>query len=44
MKVYITEKGVVIAGKAWEIKHYLKLQQKRFPLVADWINELSKQS
>ncbi|RLQ90642.1 Z-ring formation inhibitor MciZ [Falsibacillus albus] len=42
MKVYVTDKGFVVQGKAWEVKQYLKMQQRRYPRVADWLKDVSR--
>ncbi|WP_210365634.1 Z-ring formation inhibitor MciZ [Bacillus sp. REN3] len=42
MKIYIHEKGVVLAGKAWEIKQKLKEYGKQHCYVKDWIKHPAK--
>ncbi|MDQ0269321.1 Z-ring formation inhibitor MciZ [Cytobacillus purgationiresistens] len=37
MKIYVHEKGIVMAGKAWEIREKLKEYHKQYPLLKDWI-------
>ncbi|KAB2338395.1 Z-ring formation inhibitor MciZ [Cytobacillus depressus] len=37
MKIYVHEKGVVLVGKAWEIREKLKEYDKDFRLVKDWV-------
>ncbi|MCB5239887.1 MULTISPECIES: Z-ring formation inhibitor MciZ [Niallia] len=44
MKVYIREKGIVLTGKAWEIRYILKKYQTEFTYVKDWINANSNSS
>lgn len=39
MKIYVHEKGVTFVGKAWEIKEKLKVYQKSFSYVREWIDE-----
>jgi hypothetical protein len=43
MKIYVHEKGVVLVGKAWEIREKLKEYSKEFRLVKDWV-EFKKDS
>ncbi|WP_400242131.1 Z-ring formation inhibitor MciZ [Niallia sp. JL1B1071] len=38
MKIYIQEKGVILTGKAWEIRYMLKKYQKEYTYVRDWVN------
>lgn len=42
MKVYVHQKGVIMVGKAWEIKHKLLEYQKQYPFLKNWINEADK--
>jgi hypothetical protein len=42
MKVYVHEKGVIMIGKAWEIKQKLLEYNKQFETVKQWI-DVSKQ-
>lgn len=42
MKVFVHEKGVILVGKAWEIRQKLFNYQRQFETVADWVN-FSKQ-
>ncbi|WP_170007546.1 Z-ring formation inhibitor MciZ [Bacillus fonticola] len=37
MKVYIHEKGVVLAGKAWQIRHLLQQYRRQYNTVDEWI-------
>jgi hypothetical protein len=38
MKVYVHEKGVILVGKAWEIKQKLIEYRKQFETVKAWVN------
>ncbi|WP_084138565.1 Z-ring formation inhibitor MciZ [Halalkalibacter okhensis] len=38
MKVYIHNKGVIMAGKAWEIQAKLKQMQNSFDTLEQWID------
>ncbi|MED1204950.1 Z-ring formation inhibitor MciZ [Heyndrickxia acidicola] len=38
MKVYVYDKKIVLAGKAWEVREQLKAYGKHFTYVKDWIN------
>jgi len=42
MKVYVHEKGVILAGKSWEILQKLKEYQKEYETVSNWINDIAK--
>lgn len=37
MKVYVHSKGIIMAGKAWEIREKLKQYRKEFVYVKDWV-------
>lgn len=37
MKIYIHNKGIVCAGKAWQIKYILKQYGKQYVYVKDWM-------
>ncbi|PLR99822.1 Z-ring formation inhibitor MciZ [Bacillus sp. T33-2] len=41
MKVYVHEKGIVLAGKAWEVKRKLKEYSRDHMLVQDWVTSVS---
>ncbi|WNS74112.1 Z-ring formation inhibitor MciZ [Bacillus sp. DTU_2020_1000418_1_SI_GHA_SEK_038] len=41
MKIYVHEKGVILVGKAWEIREKLKEYSKDYRLIKEWI-ELKK--
>jgi len=38
MKVYVHEKGVILVGKAWQIRAKLKEYRKEFALLKDWVD------
>lgn len=42
MKVYVHNKGVILVGKAWEIKQKLIEYQRHFEMVKDWVDVLKK--
>lgn len=37
MKIYVHDKGVMLSGKAWEIRQKLKEYGKDYRLVSDWV-------
>ncbi|MGE8204407.1 Z-ring formation inhibitor MciZ [Heyndrickxia sp. NPDC080065] len=37
MKIYIHQKGMILCGKAWEIRETLKFYSKKYKYVNDWI-------
>ncbi|QQZ10959.1 Z-ring formation inhibitor MciZ [Heyndrickxia vini] len=39
MKIYIQPKGVILSGKAWEIRESLKFYAKKHKYVSDWIKK-----
>lgn len=43
MKIYVHDKGVILSGKAWEIRQKLKEYGKDYQLVSDWV-ENTKQN
>jgi hypothetical protein len=40
MKIYVYDKKIVLAGKAWEVKEQLKTYGKHFIYVKDWIHSV----
>jgi hypothetical protein len=38
MKVYVREKGVIMVGKAWEIKQKLMEYGREFTTVKEWVD------
>lgn len=37
MKIHVHEKGILIVGKAWEVREKLKEYSKNYYLLKDWI-------
>ncbi|WP_082341145.1 Z-ring formation inhibitor MciZ [Sporosarcina globispora] len=37
MKVYVHKKGIILAGKAWEVREKLKQYSRKYVLVKDWV-------
>ncbi|CAH0345626.1 Z-ring formation inhibitor MciZ [Bacillus sp. CECT 9360] len=44
MKVYVLDKGIVMAGKGWEIKEKLKEYQDQYEYVNDWVRDVHRQT
>ena len=44
MKIYVHDKGIVMAGKAWEIRQKLIEYRRQYELVKNWIEDVSKRS
>ncbi|PLR86064.1 Z-ring formation inhibitor MciZ [Bacillus canaveralius] len=42
MKLYVHEKGIVLVGKAWEIKRKLHEYGKQFTLLEEWVTSRPK--
>ncbi|WP_338470163.1 Z-ring formation inhibitor MciZ [Niallia sp. XMNu-256] len=42
MNIYVHEKGVLLTGKAWEIRQKLNEYGKCYEYVADWVGAQSK--
>ncbi|MFD0827698.1 Z-ring formation inhibitor MciZ [Neobacillus sp. M.A.Huq-85] len=42
MKVYVHEKGVILVGKGWEVLQKLKVYNKEFVNVSDWVKDVSQ--
>ncbi|MBP2240756.1 hypothetical protein J2Z40_001315 [Cytobacillus eiseniae] len=42
MRIYVHEKGIVLVGKAWEIRAKLKEYSKDHHLLKDWVHSCSK--
>jgi hypothetical protein len=40
MKIVVHEKGVILSGKAWEIKQKLKEYGKNYCFVKDWVENV----
>ncbi|MDF2037270.1 Z-ring formation inhibitor MciZ [Cytobacillus oceanisediminis] len=37
MKVYVHNRGIILTGKAWEVREKLKQYSRQYVLVKDWI-------
>jgi Mother cell inhibitor of FtsZ len=44
MKIYVYDKGVILSGKAWEVRQKLKEYGKDYQLVSDWIKNNKQNS
>ncbi|WP_088102359.1 Z-ring formation inhibitor MciZ [Alkalihalobacillus urbisdiaboli] len=44
MKIYVHQKGIILAGKAWEIKAKLKEAMRSYHHVEDWSNSIYQTS
>jgi hypothetical protein len=44
MKIYVHDRGITLAGKAWEIKQKLKEYSRQHTLVKDWVSTVQKNS
>lgn len=42
MNIYVWEKGIILSGKAWEIKAKLKEYRNNYNLVKDWIEGVNQ--
>ncbi|ADU30043.1 Z-ring formation inhibitor MciZ [Evansella cellulosilytica] len=42
MRKYDRTNGIILAGKAWEIREYLKKMKKRYETVYDWCSHSKK--
>jgi len=42
MKIYRLDKGIILVGKAWEIRTKLKEYSHLYGTVYEWINEENK--
>jgi len=43
MKVYVHEKGIILAGKAWEVLQKLKEYNKDYHFVSEWVQKTQQQ-
>lgn len=43
MKLYVHDKGVILVGKAWEIRQKLKEYNQHYHLLYDWVQNVQKQ-
>lgn len=37
MKIYVHNQGIILAGKAWEVRQKLKEYGKSYQLVSEWV-------
>ncbi|HZH59273.1 MAG TPA: Z-ring formation inhibitor MciZ [Metabacillus sp.] len=44
MKIYRLDKGIILVGKAWEIRTKLKEYSRIYGTVNEWINNEKKHS
>jgi len=44
MKIYVHEKGIMLSGKAWEIKQKLKEYGNHYSLVKDWVETIHSEN
>lgn len=42
MKLYVHEKGITMAGKAWEIREKLKEYNQHYYYLQEWIQNIHK--
>lgn len=42
MKVYVHERGVILVGKAWEIKQKLLEYEQQFVTIKDWVDKTNQ--
>ncbi|WP_141433407.1 Z-ring formation inhibitor MciZ [Bacillus sp. 03113] len=42
MKIYVNQNGIILAGKAWEIRHQLKVYSQKHRFLKDWINTVNQ--
>ncbi|WP_209122476.1 Z-ring formation inhibitor MciZ [Alkalihalobacillus sp. BA299] len=42
MKVYVTNKGVTIVGKGWQVKTILKQYMKKYETIEQWHKSIKK--
>lgn len=40
MKLYVHEKGIILVGKAWEIREKLKEYQQYYDELQEWIQSV----
>lgn len=38
MKIYVVERGIILSGKAWEVRQKLKEYRDQFTFLKDWID------
>jgi hypothetical protein len=44
MKIFVHDHGVIIFGKAWEIREKLKEYGKHYQFLSDWVENSSQNS
>lgn len=42
MKIYVHDKGMVMVGKAWEIRQKLLEYRRHYQLLKEWIEDVEK--
>jgi Mother cell inhibitor of FtsZ len=42
MKIFVHDHGVIISGKAWEIREKLKEYGKHYQFLSDWVENNSQ--
>lgn len=42
MKIYVHSKGIVFAGKAWEVRAKIKEYSRKYYFLKDWIQSAAK--
>jgi hypothetical protein len=42
MNIYVHEKGILLAGKAWEIRKKLKEYAEDYQFISDWVESYSE--
>lgn len=41
MKVYVHEKGIILVGKAWEVRNKLRENLQHYVTLKDWTQSIS---
>ena len=44
MKIFVHDHGVIISGKAWEIREKLKEYGNHYQFLSDWVENSSQNS
>jgi hypothetical protein len=39
MKIYLLEKGIVLVGKAWEVREKLKEYSRKYETIEQWTKD-----
>ena len=42
MKIFVHDHGVIIFGKAWEIREKLKVYRKHYQFLSEWVENSSQ--